>query len=119
MLYKQLSRYFALGAGPSLAQLKDAPKTIKHLVEDVRSVGAALKLLQSVEKKEWGLLGVGVAKQAEITISSNTQACNIFRADLKKWTGHSEDGKLAWLDQANVGFFEKDQVKAMSEQLCR
>jgi len=100
-----------------LQQLKDAPKTIKHLVEDVRSVDAALELLQSVEKREWGLLGAGVAEQAETTISSSTQACNIFRADLKKWTGHSEDGKLAWLDRANVGFFKKDQVKAMSEQL--
>ncbi|KAH9208736.1 hypothetical protein DL95DRAFT_311312 [Leptodontidium sp. 2 PMI_412] len=100
-----------------LQQLKDAPKTVKRLVEDVRSVGAALELLQSVEEREWGLLGAGVAEQAETTISSSTQACNLFRADLQKWTRHSEDGKLAWLDRANVGFFKKDQVKAMSEQL--
>jgi hypothetical protein len=83
----------------------------------VQSVDTALKLLQSVEKREWGLLGTGVAKQSETTISSSTQVCNIFRADLQKWTRHSEDRKLAWLDQANVGFFKKDQVKAMSEQL--
>jgi hypothetical protein len=100
-----------------LQQLKDAPKTVKRLVEDVRSVDTALELLQSVEKREWDLLGAGVAEQAETTISSSTQACNLFRADLQKWTRHSEDGKLAWLDRANVGFFKKDQVKAMSEQL--
>ncbi len=100
-----------------LQQLKDAPKTIKRLGEDVQSIGIALELLQSVEGREWALLGAGVAKQSETTISSSTQACNIFRADLKKWTRHSEDGKLAWLDRANVGFFKKDQVKAMSEQL--
>ena len=100
-----------------LQQLKDAPKTIKRLGEDVQSVDTALKLLQSIEEREWGLLGAGVAKQSETTISSSTQACNIFRADLQKWTRHSEDGKLAWLDRANVGFFRKDQVKAMSEQL--
>jgi hypothetical protein len=100
-----------------LQQLKDAPKTIKRLGENVQSVDTALKLLQSVEEREWGLLGAGVAKQSETTISSSTQACNIFRADLQNWTRHSEDGKLAWLDRANVGFFKKDQVKAMSEQL--
>jgi len=100
-----------------LQQLKDAPKVVKRLVEDVRSVDATLELLQSIEKREWDLLGAGVAEQTEATISSSTQACNLFRADLQKWTRHSEDGKLAWLDRANVGFFKKDQVKAMSEQL--
>ena len=100
-----------------LQQLKDAPKAVKRLVEDVQSVDTALKLLQSVEEREWGLLGADVAKQSKTTISSSTQACNLFRADLQKWTRHSEDGKLAWVDRANVGFFRKDQVKAMSEQL--
>ena len=96
-----------------LQQLKDAPKTVKRLVEDVHSVDTALKLLKGIEEREWGLLGEDVAKQS---ISSSTQACNLFRVDLQKWTRHSEDGKLVWLDRANVGFF-KDQVKAMSEQL--
>jgi hypothetical protein len=100
-----------------LQQLKDAPKTVKRLVEDVRSVDTALELLQSIEEREWSLLGADVAKQSKTTISSSTQACNLFRADLQKWTRHSEDGNLAWLDRANVGFFKKDQVKAMAEQL--
>jgi hypothetical protein len=100
-----------------LQQLKDAPKAVKRLVEDVHSVDTALELLKGIEEREWDLLGADVAKQSKTTISSSTQACNLFRADLKKWTGHSEDGKLAWRDRANVGFFKKDQVKAMSEQL--
>jgi hypothetical protein len=100
-----------------LQQLKDTPKTIKRLVEDVQSVDKALKLLQSVEEREWGLLGAGIAEQSKTTISSCTQACDLFRTDLQRWTRHSEDGKLAWQDRAKVGFFKKDQVKAMSEQL--
>lgn len=100
-----------------LQQLKDAPKAVKRLVEDVHSVDTALELLKSIEEREWGLLGADVAKQSKTTIRSSTQACNLFRADLQEWTRHSEDGKLAWLDRANVGFFKKDQVKAMSEQL--
>ena len=104
-----------------LQQLKKAPKTVKRLVDDVHSVDTALELLQSVEKREWDLLGTGVAEKAETTIRSSTHACNLFRADLKKWTRHSDDGELSWLDQANVGFFKKYQVKAMAEQLksCR
>ena len=91
-----------------LQQLKDAPKAVKRLVEDVQSVDTALDLLKNIEEREWCLLGADVAKQSKTTISSSTQACNLFRADLQKWTRHSEDGKLAWLDRANVGFFKKD-----------
>jgi hypothetical protein len=100
-----------------LQDLKDAPKTIKRLTDDVHSVHAALELLKVVEDRDWKALGKSVAEQSEATISSCMQACNLFRADRRKWTRHSEDGKLAWLDRANVGFFKKDQVKAMSEQL--
>jgi len=100
-----------------LQQLQDASKTVKRLVDNVDSIKTTLELLQSVEKREWGLLGARVAEKAEATISSSTQACNLFRADLQKWTRHSEDGKLVWWDRANVGLFKKDQVKAMSEQL--
>ena len=52
-----------------LQQLKDAPKTVNRLVEDVHSVDTALKLLQSVEEREWELLGAGIAEQSETTIS--------------------------------------------------
>lgn len=100
-----------------LQQLKDAPKTVKRLVEDVRSVDTALELVKGVEDREWELLGAGVAEQSKTTITSCTQACNLFRADLQRWTRHSDDGKLAWQDRASVGFFKQGQIKAMSEQL--
>ena len=100
-----------------LRELKDAPKTVKRLTDDVNAAHAALELLETVEDRDWKSLGESVAKQSEATISGCTLACNLFRADLQKWTRHSEDRKLAWLDRANVGFFKKDQVKAMSEQL--
>ncbi|KAH7418769.1 hypothetical protein BKA64DRAFT_739149 [Cadophora sp. MPI-SDFR-AT-0126] len=100
-----------------LQQLSDAPKTIKRLTEDVQSVHATLELLKGVEEEDWKSLGQTVAEESKATISSCTQACNLFRADLQRWTRHSEDGKLTWLDRANVGFFKKDQAKTMSEQL--
>jgi hypothetical protein len=67
-----------------LQEFKNVPKTDKCLMENVQSVDATLKLLQSVEEREWGLLGEGVAKQLETTISSCTQACDLFRANLQK-----------------------------------
>jgi Fungal N-terminal domain of STAND proteins len=100
-----------------LEKLKDAPETVKRLTEDVQSVDAALKLLQDVEEREWEKLGIGVVEQAKATISNCTQACDLFRADLQRWTNHSEDGRLAWQDRAKVGFFKQGQIKAMSEQL--
>ncbi|OAG04888.1 uncharacterized protein CC84DRAFT_1093548 [Paraphaeosphaeria sporulosa] len=100
-----------------LQQLKDAPKTIKRLVEDVRSVDTALSLLQGVEDREWTLLGAIIAKESEKTISSCKQACDLFRTNLQRWTKNSEDGKLGWKDRTNVGFFKQGPIKAMSEQL--
>lgn len=98
-----------------LQQLKDAPKTVKRLVEDVRSVDTSLKLLQNMEEREWESLGI--AEKSKTVISGCTQACDVFRTDLQRWTKHSEDGKLAWQDRTNVGFFKQGQIKAMSEQL--
>jgi hypothetical protein len=83
----------------------------------VRAVDASLKLLQGVEDREWEALGIAVAEQSKTTISSCAQACDVFRTSLKRWTKHSEDGKFAWQDRANVGFLKQGQVKAMSEQL--
>jgi hypothetical protein len=85
-----------------LDQLKDAPKTVKRLVEDVQSVDMALKLLQSVEDREWESLGASVAEQAKTTISSCAQACNVFRTNLQRWTRHSEDGKSAGSSKCGI-----------------
>jgi len=100
-----------------LEKLRDAPKTVKRLLDDVHSVDAALKLLKGVEDREWQLLGPPVIEQSKTTISSCMRACDIFRTHLQRWTRHSEDGKMAWQDRANVGFFKQGQVKALSEQL--
>jgi hypothetical protein len=100
-----------------LERLKDAPKTVRRLTDDVRSVEGTLRLLQGVEEREWMSLGTTVVEESKTTVDSCKQACYLFKADLQQWTKHSQDGKLAWQDRANVGFFKKDQVKAMSEQL--
>jgi hypothetical protein len=100
-----------------LQQLKDAPKTIKRLTEDVQSVETALKLLQGVEEKEWNLLGTTIAQESKTTISSCRLACEQFRPELQRWARHSEDGKLTLRDRTSIGFFKQNHVKAMSEQL--
>jgi hypothetical protein len=100
-----------------LQQLEEAPKIVKCLSEDVQSVETSLKLLQGVGEREWDLLGANVLDKSKTTISSCTQACNLFRTDLQRWTRHSEGGKLAWQDQTSVGFFKQRQSKAISKQL--
>lgn len=104
-----------------LQQLKEAPKTIKRLSEDIRSVDTSLALLQRVEEREWDLLGASIADESRATISSCMQACTLFRKDLQRWTRHSQGGKLAWQDRTSIGTFKQGQIKAMSGQLqnCR
>jgi len=100
-----------------LQQVKEAPKTVKRLLEDVQCVEASLKLLQGVEEREWNVLGASVLEGSKITISSCTQACDSFRFNLQRWNQHSDGGKLAWQDRTSVGFFKEGQIKAMSKQL--
>jgi hypothetical protein len=95
-----------------LQQLKEAPKIVNPLLEDLQSVEASLNLLQDVKWREWDLLGASVLKKLDITITYCMQACRMFRLFLEIWIQRSEEGKLAWQDRISEG-----QVKAMSEQL--
>jgi hypothetical protein len=100
-----------------LQSIKDAPDAIKGLKDDILSIDMALTSLQSVKDREWESLGRTVADEAKTVISTCERACEIFRANLQRWTGHSEDGKLSWRDRTKVGFFKQGQIKSMSEQL--
>ncbi|KFA80922.1 hypothetical protein S40288_09751 [Stachybotrys chartarum IBT 40288] len=100
-----------------LSEIKDAPKTIKRLSDDIRSVDATLDMLRGVGEREWLLLGTTAAEQSRTTITGSKEACDHFRAKLQRWTKHSDDGRLTWQDRASVGIFKKAQIKAMSEQL--
>ncbi len=51
-----------------LQQLKDAPKAVKRLTDDVHSVHTTLELLKKVEDRDWESLGQGVAEQSKATI---------------------------------------------------
>src|SRR5437588_8263880 len=95
----------------------DAPKAIETLKEDLCSVEMALISLQAVKDVEWELLGNTVVEQSKVTINTCTKACDMFRADLQRWTKHSGEGKLSWQDRANVGFFKQRRIKAISDQL--
>jgi hypothetical protein len=78
-----------------LQKIKDAPETVQRLKDDVRSVDMALTSLRAVKGQDWEPLGASVVEEAKTTISICTSACDQFRTDLKRWTRHSEDGKLA------------------------
>jgi hypothetical protein len=101
-----------------LQQLRDASKTVKRLTENVQAVDTALQLLKGVEEREWKLLGEDVAQESKVTISSCTQACNSFRANLQQWTRHSSDGKLVMQDRAKVALLKKGEINTMVEQLA-
>jgi Fungal N-terminal domain of STAND proteins len=100
-----------------LEKLKDAPETVRRLKDEVRSIDMSLTSLRAVEDQEWKSLGTSVAEESRTTISTCTRACDMFRTDIQRWTRHSGDGKLAWQDRANVGFFKQGRIKTMWEQL--
>jgi hypothetical protein len=100
-----------------LQNIIDAPETIKSLKNDLLSVDQALTSLQGVSDSQWKLLGESVVTQSKAATTSCKDSCDMFRTALRRWTRHSEDGKLSLRDRAMVGFFKQGYVKSMSEQL--
>jgi hypothetical protein len=100
-----------------LQKINEAPQTVEHLKEDVRSVDMALTSLQKLKDHEWESLGGSVAENSKTTISTCTRACDEFRTSIQRWTKHSGNGRLTWQDRANIGFFQQGRIKTISAQL--
>ena len=100
-----------------LQRLKDTPDTVKTLNADVLATDVALTSLGAVKDDEWNSLGAEVAVQSKEIINTCLSACNVCRTDLQRWSRHSEGSKPLWRDRANVGLFQQDRVKSMSNQL--
>ena len=100
-----------------IQNIVDAPKAVATLKEDLRAVDIVLEELKAVHSSEWESLGQEVVDGSKFAINTCAKACDIFRNDLQRWTRHSEDGKLAWRDRANVGFFKQQRIKSLCEQL--
>lgn len=100
-----------------IRKIVDAPETLNSLSKDLLSVDQALASLQAVSDAQWKSLGEAVVNQSKATTTACGESCDRFRADLSRWTRHSEDGKLSLRDRAMVGFFKQGCVKSMSEQL--
>ncbi|CAJ2508642.1 Uu.00g136680.m01.CDS01 [Anthostomella pinea] len=100
-----------------LQELKDAPSTVRHLQEDLRALDAAIKSLQEIDDTKWAVLGQDVAENTKTTVGTCQTACTFFRADIQHWTRNSTAGKLSLRDRASVGFFKRDRIKSLTEQL--
>ena len=94
-----------------------APETITSLRQDLESVEKALAALNALPITEFELLGQEVFDETKPMFDLCTKACDKFRVDLHRWTKHSEDGKLSWLDRVNVGFFKQKRIKSLIGQL--
>lgn len=100
-----------------LQKIKEAPKTIEKLRDDILFAEKAVILLQAVKDIEWESLGGTVADTTKTVVASCGKACEAFRADLQSWTSHSGDGHLSKRDRVNVGFFKQRRIESMSKQL--
>jgi Fungal N-terminal domain of STAND proteins len=98
-------------------QIKVAPKAVIGLKDELHLFEVALESLQAVEQSEWESLGSTVSNQAQLALGTCTSACTLFRNDLRQWTKHSDERTLSWRDRVNVGFFKRDRVQALSDQL--
>ncbi|KAK1763951.1 hypothetical protein QBC33DRAFT_548404 [Phialemonium atrogriseum] len=100
-----------------LQKISDAPTSVAILKEDLLSMDMALQSLRDVTDAQWKSLGWASVDRSKAVMNTCAKSCGIFRADIQKWTRHSDEGKLSWQDRANVGFFKQKRIASMSEQL--
>ncbi|KAI1302223.1 hypothetical protein F5Y03DRAFT_212701 [Xylaria venustula] len=100
-----------------LQNILDAPVVVKSLEGDFQLIETTLHSLEAITEQQWAALGASVIEQSTITITTCTESCKNFRANLQEWTRHSDEGKLSWRDRTNVGFLKQSQIRAMSEKL--
>lgn len=98
-------------------RIRDAPKNILSIKEDLVSIESSLVSLQDVNKDEWMVQRSNLAEQSQSLIRGIASACDHFRTDLARLTRHSSNGKLAWEDRARIDFFQESKIKSISEQL--
>lgn len=98
-----------------LEKIRGAQATVEGLEKELRGVILATESLNVVKPSE--LESLGVAKQSLSAIKTCDEACEAFSKDLRRWTKHSEDGKMSWRDRINVGFFQDENIKSLSTRL--
>ncbi|ETS85701.1 hypothetical protein PFICI_03726 [Pestalotiopsis fici W106-1] len=98
-------------------KLSDAPNAAQQLRDDLGAVESAITSLQHVNDEDLANLGENIAANIRTTIRICQKTCESFRADLQRWTRHSDAEKLSWRDRTTIGFFKEGQIKSMSQQL--
>lgn len=96
-------------------KIREAPKTVAVLKEELEGLVLATEGLKAVEPSE--LKSLGVAEQSLSAIKTCDEACETFREKLQRWTKHSEDGKMSRRDRLKVGFFKDKNIQSLSTQL--
>lgn len=100
-----------------LKKISEAPAIVSSLSQEIGFVETSLESLKGVNEQEWIALGTTVVEQSQTAIESCTKSCTEFRADLQRWTRHSNEGEISRRDRASIGIFQRDHIKAMSERL--
>jgi hypothetical protein len=100
-----------------LEAIKDAPDMVQRLQSELKSLDQALVSLKDVKIEDLKSLSPSITDGLKSTVATSAQTCNVLRADLQRWTRHSEDGKMTWKDRTNVGFFKQKDIKAFVDRL--
>lgn len=100
-----------------LQDIKDAPRALKDLENEILLVDGALSSLQTVESEDIDHLGANVGDNLKSTIDICSTACEKFRVDLQRWTRHSQEQKLSWRDRSVIGFWKQSHIKSIQSKL--
>ncbi|KAL7762868.1 hypothetical protein ACKLNR_006226 [Fusarium oxysporum f. sp. zingiberi] len=101
----------------TIQAILDAPGEIVSLGEELQVIKQAITSVQQVSDQQWQSLGESVASQSKTGMNLCRKTCSKFQAAIEHWTRHSENGQLAWRDQASIGLFRQDQIKSTLSQL--
>ncbi|KAL4911901.1 hypothetical protein BDW62DRAFT_38543 [Aspergillus aurantiobrunneus] len=99
--------------------IQNAPSLISSLEQDILAIQKVLQIFGSDEESsKLRSLSPDTQSALHLAIQHCGQACDAFRAKIKKWSANSVDGKLRWWDRARVGLFAEADVNMLRDSLA-
>lgn len=99
----------------TIANIKEGPNTVKDIGTDLRAIQSVLQSLARALQD--GSEQIVLTDQVRYAIENCDRACIAFQSRVERWTKHSTEDKLFWVDRWKVGFFGPERIKTFRGQL--
>jgi ankyrin repeat protein len=97
--------------------IKNPPKYIENLTDNIRPLNLALTSVQSIHDSVWPCLGPSFFEDAKSIVTDCTVACTIINSTIQRWTYRSDDDSRSWVENSHDGSLEQTLINLMNQEI--